>query len=298
MTPAEIQLPRWRCTIAYDGTGFDGWQSQPGGHAVQDVLERRLAEIFGRKLRIHGSGRTDAGVHARGQVFHFDADWRHGAAKLLAALRGGLPPTIQVTAARQVPGDFHARFSASGKIYRYEIIHGSAAGPFDFSYCWAMPRALDITTMRAAAAVLRGRHDFRAFCADNGAEGGSTVRDLRRLDVTARGRRVSITAEADGFLYKMVRSLVGALVAAGQGRLMPEEIAALLRGGRRTHRVETAPPQGLFLLKVIYGGGKKPRKREAGRRQDEVDGRTSPAVIAAGALGTPRSTSRHRKREP
>ncbi len=253
MPPDDTQLPRWRCTVAYDGTGFDGWQSQPGGNAVQDVIERRLAEIFGRAVRVHGSGRTDAGVHARGQVFHFEADWRHGAAKLIAALRGGLPPTIQVTAARRVAADFHARFSATGKIYRYEILHGGAAGPFEFRHCWAVPRKLDLAAMRAAAAGLRGRHDFRAFCADNGAEGGSTVRNLRRLDVAARGRRVSITAEADGFLYKMVRSLVGALVAAGQGRLTPEEIAALLRGGRRTHRVETVPPQGLFLVRVIYG---------------------------------------------
>jgi tRNA pseudouridine38-40 synthase len=262
MTPADTQLPRWRCTVAYDGTGFDGWQSQPGGQAVQDTIERRLAEIFGRTVRIHGSGRTDAGVHARGQVFHFDAAWRHGAPKLLAALRGGLPPTVQVTATRQAKGDFHARFSAVGKIYRYEIMCG-AASPFDFRYCWAVPRAADLAAMRAAAAVLRGRHDFRAFCADNGAEGGSTVRDLRRLEVAARGRRISITAEADGFLYKMVRSLVGALVAAGQGRLTPAEIAALLRAGRRTHRVETAPPQGLFLVKVLYGGGNNSIKLRA-----------------------------------
>jgi tRNA pseudouridine38-40 synthase len=244
--------------MAYDGTGFGGWQSQPGGNTVQDVVERRLAEIFGRVVRVHGSGRTDAGVHARGQVFHFAADWRHGTAKLLAALRAGLPPTIQVTAVRRAGADFHARFSATGKIYRYELIHGGVAGPFDYQYCWAMPYALDVAAMRATAAALCGRHDFRAFCADNREERGSTVRDLRRLDVAARGRRLTVTAEADGFLYKMVRSLVGALVAVGQGKLTPEEVVALLHGRKRTHRVGTAPPQGLFLMRVIYGGaGKK-----------------------------------------
>lgn len=293
MPSDDSQLPRWRCTVAYDGGGFDGWQSQPGGNAVQDVIERRLAEIFGRAVRVHGSGRTDAGVHARGQVFHFDADWRHGAAKLLAALRGGLPPTIQVTTARRVAADFHARFSATGKIYRYEIIHGGAAGPFEFRHCWAVPRALDVAAMRAAAGVLRGRHDFAAFSADSGTERESTVRDLRRLDVTARGRRIRVTAEADGFLYKMVRSLVGALVAAGQGKLSSAEIVAQLRGGMRTHRIETAPPHGLFLEKVIYDGVRK-RTFRAATDEGPERGRNATARRIQGVSGTTLSILRQR----
>jgi len=242
---------RWRCVCAYDGTALAGWQSQPGGQAVQDLIEARLAAILGRPVRIHGSGRTDAGVHALGQVFHLDAAWRHGAGKLLAALRTGLPPSIQVKSARVVRSDFHARFSAKGKRYEYRL-HLGDADPFERPYCWPVFRPLDFAAMAAAAAVLRGRHDFRAFAAENGAARESTVRDLRRLDIRRRGRRVRIITEADGFLYKMVRSLVGVLVAVGEGRLAVAEVKALLAGGRRTPAVQTAPPQGLFLVKVFY----------------------------------------------
>ncbi len=247
-TPAS---QRWKCLCAYDGAGFAGWQSQTGGRALQDVIEARLALILGGPLRIHGSGRTDAGVHARGQVFHFDAAWRHGPAKLAAALRAGLPETIQIKSIRPVAADFHARFSAVGKIYTYDLSLGDAE-PFVRPYCWRVYRPLDLPAMNAAAALLRGRHDFRAFAAANGAEDGDTVRDLRRLELVRRGRRVRITAEADGFLYKMVRGLVGALVAVGEGRLSAAEVRAALHSRRRTPLVPTAPASGLFLVKVLY----------------------------------------------
>ncbi len=281
MPETVTHFPRWKCVVAYDGTAFTGWQSQLGGKAVQDVIERRLAEIFGRTVRVHGSGRTDAGVHARGQVFHFDADWPHGTVKLLAAFRTGLPPTIQVRTARRMTAGFHARFSATGKIYHYEIRHGSGgaggADPFEFPFCWAMPHTLDVAAMRAAAARLVGRHDFRAFCALKGAEREDNVRTLRRLDVVARGPRLRITAEADGFLYKMVRSLVGALVGVGLGRLTPDDMAEILRGRRRTHRVKTAPPQGLCLMRVVYGDG---RTRKGGQRGEGTALGWKPGAVA------------------
>ncbi len=236
---------------AYDGRNFSGWQSQPDGRGVQDAIERRLAAILGRAVRIHGSGRTDAGVHALGQVFHFDAAWRHGPAKLMAALRGGLPPTIQVRSVRPAPPGFHARFSAAGKVYFYQLHLGGPADPFLHPFCWSLPRRLDVAAMRRAARHLVGRHDFRAFAADNGA-GGGTVRRLRRLAITGRGARWRITAEGDGFLYKMVRSLAGALVAVGQGRLTPAQVAEIRRSGRRPALVQTAPAQGLFLARVRY----------------------------------------------
>ena len=250
--PANSPLRRWKCVCAYAGGGFSGWQSQPDGRAVQDVIERRLREILGRAVRIHGSGRTDAGVHALGQVFHFDAAWRHGGAKLLAALRGGLPPTIHVRSARPVPAEFHARFSARGKTYFYQIHQGGPAGPFLHPFCWSVPQRLDVAAMKAAARRLHGRHDFRSFAADHGGGRHNPVRHLRRLEITGRGARLRITAEADGFLYKMVRGLVGALVAVGQGRLTPEGLVAILRKARRTNAVQTAPPQGLFLARVRY----------------------------------------------
>jgi tRNA pseudouridine38-40 synthase len=244
-------IRRWRCVCAYDGTGFAGWQSQAGGGAVQDVIEARLAAIFKGPVRIHGSGRTDAGVHARGQVFHFDAEWRHGADKLAAALRTGLPAAIQIRSVRPAPSDFHARFSATGKVYVYEIRLGDA-DPFTRPYCWSVFRPLDLAPMEEAAARLRGRHDFRAFSARRGPGEEDTVRNLRRLALARRGRRLRVTAEADGFLYKMVRSLVGALVAVGEGRLAVRQVSELLEGKARGHRIETAPPQGLFLDRVRY----------------------------------------------
>ncbi|MBW8782325.1 MAG: tRNA pseudouridine(38-40) synthase TruA [Verrucomicrobia bacterium] len=246
------QLSRWKCTVAYDGTQFSGWQSQPDANAVQDFIERRLAEVLKVKTGIQGSGRTDSGVHARAQVFHFDADWPHSPAKLLAALRVGLPPTLQVTTAKRVPASFHSRFSAKGKIYHYEIHHRGFADPFSHPFCWSMMRTLDIEAMRAAAARLVGKRDFRAYSAASGEERESTVRTLEALDVQVRGRRVRIVARGDGFLYKMVRSLVGALVDVGAGRLSPDDITAILATKQRTHRVVTAPPEGLFLVKVFY----------------------------------------------
>ena len=249
---APSPTSRWKCTVAYDGTHFSGWQSQPDDNAVQDFIERRLAGIFKAPVSIQGSGRTDAGVHARGQVFHFDARWPHDAAKLLAALRVGLPPTIQVRSARRVPADFHARFSARGKIYRYELHHRGYADPFDHPFCWSLPQTLDVTAMRAAAARLVGKNDFRAYSAAGSVEREDTVRTLRTLAIREHGRRLSIVAEGDGFLYKMVRSLVGALVDVGLGRLTPADLTAILATRKRTHRVVTAPPQGLFLVRVSY----------------------------------------------
>lgn len=242
---------RWKCVCAYDGGAFIGWQSQEQRRGVQDVVEARLREIFGELVRTHASGRTDAGVHARAQVFHFDATWRHGPEKLIAALRSRLPGQLQIKSLRPVSPEFHARFSAKGKRYDYFVQLGDA-DPFTRPYCWPVFRPLDLEAMRATAAVLCGRHDFRAFTALNGPAREDTVRELTRLDVARTGRRIRITAEAPGFLYKMVRSLAGALVAAGEGRLTVAEVRALLRGGKRTPAVQTAPPQGLFLTKVFY----------------------------------------------
>ncbi len=247
----DSPLPRWKCVCAYDGRAFAGWQSQAGGGSVQDAIEARLAAVLGTSARIHGSGRTDAGVHACGQVFHVDAGWRHGPERLASALRAGLPPSIQIRSVRPAPEGFHARFSATGKIYRYDL-HLGDADPFTRPYCWPILRPLDVAAVEAAAARLRGCHDFRAFSARRGAGEEDTVRDLRRLEVVRRGRRIRIVAEADGFLYKMVRSLVGTLVAAGQGRLSPAQVGDILRAGARTPQVETAPPQGLFLVRVLY----------------------------------------------
>ncbi len=252
--PPETQvpsLPRWKAICAYDGTHFAGWQSQEGGKAIQDVLEARLAQVLHVPTRVHGSGRTDAGVHARAQVFHFDAEWKHGAEKLRAAIRSRLPHTLQIKSLTLTKSDFHARFSATGKRYAYHLFLGEA-DPFDRPFVWSIPKPLNVEAMQVAAQLLKGKHDFRAFSALNGPPKENTVRDLRTLDFIRRGKRVRIIAEADGFMYKMVRSLVGAIVAVGEGKLSLAELKTCLKTGQRVSAVQTAPSQGLFLEKVFY----------------------------------------------
>lgn len=247
-------MTRWKTICAYDGTSFPGWQSQQGGKAIQDVIEERLAAIFGRPTRIHGSGRTDSGVHAVAQVFHFEGDWPHGERKLAAALRHRLDRAIQIVSVRKAPETFHARFSVTGKTYVYHIFLGDP-DPFTRPYCWSIMRPLDLAGMRSAARALQGTHDFKAFSGLNRPEEGEatdTVRDLRKLKVSVRGRRVRIEAEANGFLYKMVRRLVGALVGVGEGKLSVGDIKEFLASGERSARVQTAPAQGLFLQRVRY----------------------------------------------
>jgi tRNA pseudouridine38-40 synthase len=262
---------RWKCVCAYDGGPFAGWQSQAAGNAIQDKIETRLAEIFRLPIRIHGSGRTDAGVHALGQVFHFDADWKHGPEKLLASIRVGLPAEIQLRSVRAVHRDFHSRFDASGKRYEYRIQAGDA-DPFVRRYCWPIYRGLDLDAMRAAAVELRGTHDFRAFTVLNGPAREDTVRTLSRLDIIQAGTRIRVVAEADGFLYKMVRSLVGVLVAVGENRLRPHRVSEILRGRIRTAEVQTAPPQGLFLVKVYY------RPKPAARGVKPLGKKSTPSI--------------------
>ena len=242
---------RWKCVCAYDGTSFKGWQSQAGGGAIQDTIETALGRIFREEIRIHGSSRTDAGVHARGMVFHFDAEWEHGAERLRVALGTLLPWTIQISRISRVSEDFHARHSAAGKRYRYFIYQGRA-DPFRYPFCLSVARELSVSAMGETADILRGKRDFQSFCAYGGKEMETTVRDLRELSVKRRGREIAITAEADGFLYKMVRSLVGALVDVGTGKLRPEQVGEILEARERTALVVTAPPQGLFLEKVFY----------------------------------------------
>lgn len=244
---------RWKVVCAYDGTGFSGWQSQLNGKGIQDVIEARLAELFKQPVRIHGSGRTDAGVHARGQVFHFDAVWWHEAAKLKRAIGVGVSSAIQIKSVSAVKPDFHARFSAKTKCYIYRIVEGDA-DPFARPFVWRIERArrLDLGAMTEAADVLRGEHNFTAFAADNGGEVLDPVRNLSGLDIGQRGRKLEFKFSANGFLYKMVRSLTGALVRVGENRMTPADISRLLENGERTEAVPTAPAHGLFLERVFY----------------------------------------------
>lgn len=253
---------RWVAKCAYDGTDFDGWQSQVSGNTIQDFIERRLGVIFAREVRIHSSGRTDAGVHALGQVFHFDAEWPHGAATLLRALQVGFPKSIHIYEVQLTDDTFHARFSARGKTYFYKICTGRAS-PFETRYCLSLGNmTLNEAHMRQAATSLLGKHFFKPFCADRGdGKPLDYVRHLRTLDLTvsekalygdANQKEYIFRLSADGFLYKMVRSIVGTLIEVGRGKFSATDVEQILRSGERTQTVVTAPPHGLCLEKVDY----------------------------------------------
>ena len=190
-------------------------------------------------------------MHALGQVFHFDADWRHGGERLLAALRTRLPTSILVKSAVVVSPDFHARYDALGKRYHYRIIMGSVE-PHEVATCLSVRGPLELELMEETAGGLIGRHDFAPFSAGNGDVIEDTTKDLRRLRITRHGRRLRITLEASGFLYHMARSIVGGLLSVGMNRLDPDDVRRVLESGIRVPRIETAPAHGLFLEKVFY----------------------------------------------
>ena len=245
-------MPRYRLTLTYDGGGYAGWQVQPAARTLQAELERPLAELAGQPVKAHASGRTDQGVHARGQVVHFDLPRALPPRTVARALNAKLPPGIRVLAARLASADFHARKSARRKEYRYFIWNAPILPPLR-RYDHAHVRTpLDVAAMRRAARRLVGRHDFAAFTANPNREVESTVRTLSRLGISRRGSEIVISAVSDGFLYKMVRSLCGFLIRVGEGAAAPEQAAAILASRTRTARVPTAPPQGLFLWHVTY----------------------------------------------
>lgn len=244
---------RWKCICAYDGTDFGGWQRQPHGRAVQNHLEATLSQIFAGVILIHGSGRTDAGVHANGQCFHFDADWKHSSEKLIRALHAQLPTSIQIKSIRAVSEDFHARFAVRGKRYKFRYYLGRAS-PSDDRYVWACRDIpLDLGAMQSAAQRLIGTHDFTAYSASHSKDNDpNPIKTVHRLELSPRGKHLTLTVEGSGFLYKMVRSFAGALYAVGRGRLSPDDIGEILASKQRTHRIVTAPSKGLSLDRVFY----------------------------------------------
>jgi tRNA pseudouridine38-40 synthase len=249
----QIDCTRYRLEVAYDGTDLSGWQVQPQRTTVQGELERVLLELCGRAVRVEASGRTDAGVHARGQVAHLD--WPAvpmPPPRLMRALNALLPDAIRVLRVRRVAADFHARFSARGKEYRYFIDNAPVRMPVDRLYRAWIREPLDVAAMQAAALALVGCHDFAAFAANPNREIDGTTRTLHELRVTRRGTLITIRARGDGFLYKMVRSLAGYLIRVGRGEVAPDEARTILASRIRTARVPTAPPEGLFLWRVYY----------------------------------------------
>jgi len=237
--------------LEYEGTAYLGWQRQPQGLTVQEVLEEAIRRVTGEASRVVGASRTDAGAHARGQTAHFRTNWPHSVESLQKALNAVLPPDVVVLSAEDAPDGFHARFSARSKVYEYAIWNDPVRPAIERRYVWHVRRPLDIESMRAAAHALVGTHDFAAF-ASSGAESRSTVRTITRAEWRREGRRLVFTIEGQGFLYNMVRAIVGTMVDIGRGRIPPSAMQQILESRDRRRAGRTAPAHGLCLLRVDY----------------------------------------------
>lgn len=248
-------LLKFKLTIAFDGTAYHGWQSQRSGKGVQDAVEASLATLFGCRLEVTSSSRTDAGVHALGMVTHFEIAkdrMKMPVRHLPLAINALLPDDIRIMAAARKPAAFHARFDASGKQYRYRVWNHVAMNPLLRNHAWHVARPLDLTAMRQAAALLVGRHDFRSFTSNRGAVLEDSVRTVTRCEIRRSGAKLTFIIEGSGFLYKMCRCIVGTLVQVGEGRYMAADVAAMLLKTDRRRSGMNAPAHGLVLWKVFY----------------------------------------------
>ena len=244
-------MPTVKLTLQYDGTSYVGWQRQAAGTSIQGLIEQALEPIEGAPVTVIGAGRTDAGVHALGQVASVALTTSLDDQTLQRALNAALPPEVRVVDARRVADTFHARFSARSKTYEYRIVNAPFVSAFEHRYAWHVPQPLDVPAMRAAARALVGRHDFAAFRAA-GSDVRATERDLSVLDVSFSEPRLSVVATADGFLRHMARAIVGTLVEVGAGRARPEWVIDVLGSRDRSRAGPTAPARGLFLVSVDY----------------------------------------------
>jgi tRNA pseudouridine38-40 synthase len=241
-----------KLTLAYDGTDFNGWQTQPGYHTVQETLEKALAELTGaERVRVNASGRTDAGVHAVGQVVNFYSSTTLPPDVLVRAVNAHLPADVVVRDAADVPQAFDANRDARRKLYRYVIHDGPVPSPFLRRYACQSRHRLDADAMRRAAASLKGRHDFRSFETD-WPNRMSSVRTITHLGVSRFGDWIWIDVEADGFLYNMVRAIAGTLMNVGRGYWPESQVAEILKAEDRVQAGPTAPALGLFLMRVSY----------------------------------------------
>jgi tRNA pseudouridine38-40 synthase len=252
---AILDALKFKLTIAYDGTEYEGWQVQKTGTGVQEKVEAALAKLFPSHPRVHSSSRTDTGVHALGMVAHFEAppsECKMPPRKLALALNAWLPDDVRVLSAARAPQAFHARFGAAGKQYRYFVWNRAAMNPLIRHTAWHVPRPLNLRAMRAAAPLFVGKRDFQSFAANPGYARASTVRTLTRCVLTQRGPLLTFIIEGDGFLYKMCRGIVGTLVQVGLGKFPADEVRRMLEKKDRRVAGMTAPARGLGLWKVSY----------------------------------------------
>lgn len=240
-----------RLTLAYDGTAYHGWQIQPAAPTIQGCLLASSDRVLGETVRIAGASRTDAGVHALAQVASLATTSSIPAIAIVRALNAGLPADIRVLDAREVDSSFDARRSARSKRYAYLIDNGAIPMPLTLRYSWHVRTPLDLEPMRAALRLLRGRHDFSAFCAAPGRDRDPTCR-VQATHVVRGRRLIAVVLSADSFLHHMVRNIVGSLVEVGRGRHAPEWIGRVLASRDRRLAGATAPARGLILVRVLY----------------------------------------------
>ena len=246
-------MKRVKLTVAYDGTNYCGWQVQPNGLAVQEVLNRCLSELLKTKIEVIGASRTDAGVHALGNVAVFDTEARMPAEKFSYALNTRLPQDIRIQNSCQVPDDFHPRFQETVKTYEYKIYNRKFPDPTKRLYTYFYYYPLDVQKMRQGAGYLIGEHDFKSFCTEK-PEVTNTVRTIYSLNVIKEGDMIIIRVTGNGFLYNMVRIIAGTLIRVGGGFIEPQQIKKILEAKDRTLAGETARPEGLTLIGIRYGG--------------------------------------------
>lgn len=247
-------MPRYKILISYDGTNFAGWQVQENAPAIQPIIQKALETILRHPTNLTGSGRTDAGVHALGQVAHFDSDVPLESQKTLFSLNSLIPIEIRVHTMEKVALDFHARYSASSKIYHYHLHLDPITNPFTRLYRHHVVIPCNQKLLREAIPYFLGTHDFTSFAnqAHRGTASYDPIRNIMRLDVIPQEGGLRLEFEADGFLYKMVRNITGTLLDVGSGKIKPEEIPGILLAKDRRKAGSSAPPQGLFLMRVLY----------------------------------------------
>ncbi len=250
----EPTTTRWKLTVAYDGTDFVGWQRQPQGASIQSELEGALERLQGHPITVHGSGRTDAGVHALGQTCHFDTHVQRHMRAIRDGLNAYLPRAIAVVRAEQVPADFDARRWVIRKMYRYTWLVRPARSPFLDGRVWHQIRPLDVEAMERAVTHLAGKHDFTAFRAV-GCASTHPIRIVQQARIVRDGELLHFEIEGNGFLRHMVRILAGTLQEVGLGKRHPDQFVELLAGAPRQRAGRTAPPGGLTLVEVEYGDG-------------------------------------------
>ncbi|MBS4220997.1 tRNA pseudouridine(38-40) synthase TruA [Bacillus sp. FJAT-49711] len=245
-------MQRYKGIIAYDGSGFSGFQIQPNGRTVQGELEKSLAKMHkGKEVSVVASGRTDAGVHARGQVVHFDSSLQLSSERWVRALNGLLPSDISFMEVVAAPSSFHARFDASGKQYKYIVYTSSVRDPFKLHYAAFHPYRLDMSKVKKAAEFLVGTHDYTSFCSAK-TNMDNKVRTVSSIEIEQNAEEIVFTFTGNGFLYNMVRIIVGTLLAVGAGKIDLDRVPVILAGRDRILAGKTAPAEGLYLWEVYY----------------------------------------------